>query len=169
MYFGNYYIDVQLVLRVLVLLAMGTGLVVVPILPGLVIIWAAALIYGILTGFNVLAWIMFGIITVLMIAGSTLDNVLMGAKAHKEGAPWWVVLVSMVGLVAGNFIIPIPIGGGIIVGLVVLYLLQFLRLKNGLKALNSLKGMLIGWGWAFVFRFIIGLVMIGLWLIWAWA
>jgi hypothetical protein len=29
--------------------------------------------------------------------------------------------------------------------------------------------MAIGWGWAFVLRFAVGLMMIALWAIWAWA
>jgi hypothetical protein len=27
---------------------------------------------------------------------------------------------------------------------------------------------MIGWGWAFGVRFLIGLVMIGFWMLWAW-
>jgi uncharacterized protein YqgC (DUF456 family) len=147
---------------------MGLGFLVIPILPGLVIIWTAALGYGIASGFSTLGWIMFGIITLLMLAGSIIDNVMMSTRAHKEGAPWWVVIIAMVSAVAGSFIIPVPILGGVLTVLGVLFLIQWLRLKNAKIALASLKGMLIGWGWGLVIRFIIGIVMIGLWLVWAW-
>ncbi len=167
MYIGNYYLDLELVLRAVVLTIMIVGMIVVPILPGLVIIWVAALGYGLIHSFGVLGWIMFGLITVLMLAGSILDNVLMGASAHQKGAPWWVILLARVAAIAANFFLPII--GGILGGLLALFLIEWLRLKDWHKALASMKGMLIGWGWAFVFRFIIGLVMIGLWLIWAWA
>jgi len=103
----------------------------------------------------------------LMIVGSVLDNVLMGASAHKEGAPWWVVLLALVAAVLGSFIIPIPVLGGVIAALLTIFLVEWARRKDAKQALASLKGMLIGWGWSFVFRFIIGVVMIGLWLIWA--
>ena len=93
----------------------------------------------------------------------------MGAQAHKEGAPWWVVLIALVAAILGNFVIPIPIIGGILAALLVLFLIEWLRLKDARKALTSMRGMLVGCGWAVVFRVIIGLVMIGLWLIWAWA
>jgi uncharacterized protein YqgC (DUF456 family) len=148
---------------------MAVGLLVIPILPGLVIIWVAALGYGIAAGFGALGWSMFTLISLLMVGGSVLDNVLMGAKAHKEGAPWWVVLIALVSAILGNFIIPIPIIGGILAALLVLFLIEWLRLKDARKALSSMRGMLVGCGWAVVFRVIIGLVMIGLWLIWAWA
>jgi uncharacterized protein len=166
-YFGQYYLDLDLLLRAFVLTAMAAGLIVVPILPGLVIIWVAALVFGLIHGFGVLGWIMFILITLLMLAGSILDNVLMGASAHKKGAPWWVILLSMIAAIAGNFFLPII--GGILGGILSLFLIEWLRLKNWHSALDSMKGMLTGWGWAFVFRFIIGLIMIGLWLIWAWA
>jgi len=169
MQIGPYFIEIEQVARGIALVMMAVGLLVIPILPGLVIIWVAALGYGISAGFGVLGWIMFGLITVLMVGGSILDNLLMGAKAHQEGAPWWVVLIALASAIVGSIAIPIPIIGGILAALLVLFLLEWLRLKDARKALVSMRGMLVGCGWAVVFRVIIGLVMIGLWLIWAWA
>jgi uncharacterized protein YqgC (DUF456 family) len=169
MQIGQYTIDIEQVAKGVAIVLMLVGLIVIPILPGLVIIWAAALGYGIAAGFGTLGWIMFAIISVLMVGGSVLDNVLMGAQAHKGGAPWWVVVIALVAAILGNFIIPIPIVGGILAALLVLFLIEWLRLKDARKALTSMRGMLVGCGWAIVFRVIIGLVMIGLWLIWAWA
>jgi uncharacterized protein len=169
MQIGPYYIEIEQAARGIAIVMMVVGLLVIPILPGLVIIWVSALGYGITAGFGMLGWVMFALITVLMLVGSILDNVLMGARAHQEGAPWWVVLIAMVSAIIGNFVIPIPIVGGILAALLVLFLIEWIRLKDARKALNSMKGMLIGCGWGAVFRVIIGLVMIGLWLIWAWA
>ena len=166
---GSFNLTWDLIIKSVSFLFMGIGLLVIPVLPGLVIIWATALGYGIASGFGTLGWIMFTIITLLMLAGSIVDNVMISTQAHKEGAPWWVVITAMASAVVGSFIIPVPILGGVLTALAVLFLIQRLRLKNAKLALASLKGMLIGWGWALVFRFIIGLVMISLWLIWAWA
>jgi hypothetical protein len=162
-------IAIEQVARGIAIVMMAVGLLVIPILPGLVIIWISALGYGIAAGFGVLGWVMFGLITVLMLAGSILDNLLMGAQAHKEGAPWWVVLISLASAIVGSIVIPVPIVGGILAALLVLFLIEWMRLKDARKALASMRGMLVGCGWAVVFRVIIGLVMIGLWLIWAWA
>jgi uncharacterized protein len=165
---GPYFINIDLVIKGVTLTAMLVGLLVLPLLPGLVIIWVAALGYGLAAGFGTLGWIMFAILTILMLAGSIVDNVLMGTSAHKEGAPWWAVLLAMVAAILGSFVIPVPILGGILAALLTLFGIEWLRRKDWRKALVSIKGMMIGWGWAFVIRFIIGLVMIGLWLIWAW-
>jgi len=169
MQIGPFYIEIEQAARGIAIVMMAVGLLVIPILPGLMIIWVSALGYGIAAGFGVLGWVMFALITVLMLAGSILDNVLMGAQAHKEGAPWWVVIISMASALIGSFVIPIPIIGGILAALLVLFLIEWIRLKDARKALVSMRGMLVGCGWAAVFRIIIGLVMIGLWLIWAWA
>jgi len=159
----------DLIIKSITLAVMLVGLLVIPILPGLVIIWAAALGYGIASGFGTLGWIVFAILTVLMIGGNLIDNVLIGTHAHKEGAAWWVILIAIVVAIAGNFVIPVPIIGGILAALLVMFAIEWLRQKDWRKALRSMKGMLVGCGWAFVIRLIIGLFMIGLWLVWALA
>jgi hypothetical protein len=144
----------------------GLAVLLIPILPGLVIIWAVALGYGIFAGFGTLGWVMFAIMTVLMVVGSFADNVLMGTSAHKEGAPWWVILIALVAAIAGNFALPII--GGVLAALLTLFLIEWARLRDPKKAFASMRGMLVGCGWAVAIRFIIGMVMIGLWMIWAW-
>jgi len=173
MYIGDYFINVELILKAvtegLTLVIMLFGLLISPILPGLTVIWIAALVYGLVIHFSTLGWVMFGIITVLMIGGSLIDNILMGTRAHKEGAPWWVLVIALLVGIVGALLIPIPIIGGVLAALVTLFGIEWLRRKDWRKALAAIKGMLIGWGWAFLFRFIIALVMIGLWMVWAWA
>ena len=128
----------------------------------------AALGYGLAAGFGTLGWIIFAIVTVFMLAGSVVDNILMSTSAHKEGAPWWVTLLAMAAGILGSVFIPVPILGGILAALLTLFGIEWLRRKDWRKALASLKGMMIGCGWAFVIRFIVGVIMIGLWAIWAW-
>jgi len=158
----------EVLLETFVLGAMLVGLIglAVPLVPGLVIIWLAALGYGIFAGFSTLGWVMFAIITILMIAGSIVDNILMGTKAYSTGAPWWSVLIALVAGVAGNFALPVI--GGVLAALLTLFLIEWLRRKDWRLALTSVKGMATGCGWAFVIRFVMGMVMIGLWMIWAW-
>jgi hypothetical protein len=62
----------DVLLKTLTLTVMLVGLfgLAVPIVPGLVIMWLGALGYGLFAGFGVLGWIMFALITILMIAGA---------------------------------------------------------------------------------------------------
>jgi uncharacterized protein len=157
-------------LQVITLVVMLVGLfgLMIPVLPGLVIIWVAALVYGILTGFGWGGAVLFGLITVLMIAGNLVDNVIMGARAREQGASWLAIGVAMVLGVVGSFVFP-PFGG-LIAALLGLFVVEVLRLRSLKKAFDSTRSMAIGCGWAAVIRFGIGTIMIMLWAAWVlWA
>ena len=149
----------------LVLMLVGLFGLIVPIFPGITVIWLAALGYGVATGFTTLSWVLFAVITILFISGATIDNVLMNAKAHKAGAAWSTLLLGVLAGILGTVFFP-PFGGLIAAPLVV-FLLEYLRQRDFKKALASLRGMAIGWGSAFVVRFLIGAAMIGIWMLWA--
>jgi len=140
---------------------------IVPIFPGLTVIWMAALFYGIVSGFTTLGWVLFAIITILMLVGNVIDNIMMGAKARQSGASWVSIGAGLVAGIVGSLALP-PFGG-LIGAPLALFLAELIRLRKARAALSSVGGLLIGLGWSFVIRFIIGLVMLGLWMIWAWA
>jgi len=149
----------------LIIMLVGLFGLIVPIFPGIIVIWLAALGYGAVSGFNTLGWVLFVVLTVLMITGATIDNVLMSAKAHKEGAAWYTIGLGMLAGILGTILFP-PFGGLIAAPLVV-WLLEYMRQRDVGKALASLRGLAIGWGASFVVRFMLGLAMIGIWLVWA--
>jgi uncharacterized protein YqgC (DUF456 family) len=145
------------------------SLVFVPIVPGLTVIWAAQLVFGLVNGFNsTAAIILFVISSVLMIAGSLVDNVLMGASATKTGASLTNVTVALVAGAVGSIFL--PLFGGILLSLAALFGLEYWRRRNWRSALESTKSMALGCGWAVVVRFGMGFVMIALYLAWVfWA
>jgi len=159
----------ELIISLLILLGMLVSLcgLIVPIFPGLVVIWVLALLYGILSGFGMSGAVLFFIITVLAILGEISDNLLMGKKARQEGARWLSIAFAFVaGIVCSIVFTPLA---GIAAALGGLFLAEFVSSKDYRKALAVTKGMAIGWGWSFVARFGVGLMMIALWAIWAWA
>jgi hypothetical protein len=80
--------------------------------------------------------------------------------------PWSSILFAFAAsLVASIFFTPLI---GLVAAPVGLYLAEHRRLKNNEAAIESTKAYMTGWGWAFGARFLIGLVMIGFWMIWAW-
>jgi uncharacterized protein YqgC (DUF456 family) len=159
------WLNVSLQAAVLIVMLAGLASLIIPVVPGLVIIWVAALGYGIATGFDLAGGLIFGAMTVLMIIGSLVDNVLMGAKARQTGATWWgLTLALLAGLVGGLLLPPF---GGVLAALVVLFLVEYIRLRDARSALNSTRAMAIGCGWAFVARVAIGMVMVAAWVFWA--
>lgn len=154
-------------ITVLTLIVMLFGLfgLIVPIFPGLVIIWLAALGFGLVHGFGTLGWVVFGLMTVLMIIGNIADGALMSAKALEYGASKGSIVLTLLVSIAVSLVMS-PLGG-LIAAPLTLYLSEKARGHSKEEAWAITRGLMTGWGWAFVARFGIGVVMIGLWAIWA--
>ena len=149
----------------LLIMLMGLVLLIIPIFPGITVIWAAALLYGIVTGFDTLGIVMFILITLGMIAGISADNILMGAGARRGGASWLTIGVALVAGIVGTILFP-PIGGFIAIPIAI-FLLELVRIREWRGAWRATRGLALGWGLSFLVRFGIGLLMISAWLIWA--
>jgi uncharacterized protein YqgC (DUF456 family) len=158
----------MLIVNILLLFVMLFGLLSlsIPFIPGLVIIWVPILIYGLIDGFTLGSGIIFGLITVLLIAGNLLDNVLMGTGAKQKGASWGTILLALLGGLIGTlFLTPI---GGFLITLLIIFLLEYLREKDSRKAFETTKSMALGLGWSIIARMGIGFIMIVLWGLWVW-
>jgi len=143
----------------------------IPVFPGLVIIWMSALLYAIIQNaaeeMTTWTWIAFSVISILMIAGNIADNLIIAHKMREHYIPWRsIILAFAAGIFVSIFFTPLI---GLVAAPLGLFLAELNRLKDRRDALQSTKVYMIGWGWAFGTRFIIGLIMISLWMIWAWA
>ena len=162
----------QVFLEVLTLFILLVGLVglIVPVFPGLTVMWLATLVYaiiqasrGLMTGWE---WFAFAIITLLMIGGNIVDNLIIARKMRDQYIPWSSILIAFAaGIVASLFFTPII---GLAAAPLGLFLAELRRLKERDAAIASTKAYMIGWGWAFGARFIIGLFITGIWMLWAW-
>jgi uncharacterized protein YqgC (DUF456 family) len=148
---------------------MLVGLVglIIPVFPGLLVIWLAALAYGLATGFETLGIVFFILITILMLVGAVIDNILMAALARQGGASWGSIILGVVAGLVGTFLFP-PIGG-LIAAPAVILLLEFWRRRDWGKSWQATRSLVLGWGLSFLVRFGIGLLMIALWLVWAFS
>ena len=157
----------EVFVNVLITLTMLVGLfgLVIPIFPGNVVMWFAALAFGLIHGFGVPGLVIFIILTVLTVIAMLADNVLMGVKAREKGASWRSIFLALGAGVIFTFVFP-PFGG-IIAAPVVLFASEYYRLNDRDKAIDVMRGLLAGWGWSFLARFGIGVVMMILWVIWA--
>lgn len=155
---------VVLILVLATMVVSWIGLII-PIFPGLNIIWVAALGWGIYKGFAWPGWLWFAILTALMILGNLSDNVFISGKARVSGASWWSIIVGNLAGIAGAILLP-PLGGLLFAVLGVL-LVEVIRHRDWKKAWETSKQMLLGFSWAIAARMAVGLLMIGLWAIWA--
>ena len=160
------WFNTSIIVVIQIIIMVGLFGLIVPIFPGTVVIWLAVLGYGVVTGFSALAIVLFVIITILMLLGTLVDNLMMGAGARKGGASWVTIGVALLAGVLGTLIFP-PLGGVLAAPIAVL-LLEYLRTMDVGKAWESLRGLATGWGLSFVVRFGIGIVMMCLWWLWVW-
>ena len=120
----------ELLLNLLILLGMLVTLcgLIVPVFPGLIVIWLLALLYGIVAGFGVLGAALFVILTVLAIVGEISDNLLMSKKARQEGARWLSIAVAFIAGIVGSIVFS-PLGG-IAAALGGLFLTEFISSRD---------------------------------------
>lgn len=100
--------------NVIVLLAMlvGTVGIVVPVLPGLLVVWGATLVWA-FERQDGPGWLVFGIATVLYAVGLVSQYVLPGRRMRSAGVEGGVVAVALAVAVVGFFVIPVvgaPLG-----------------------------------------------------------
>ena len=147
-----------------VVMLLGLAGVVLPALPGLTLIWLAALGYGLLAGWGASGPWLFGLITLLGLAGLGSELWVTSAGARVAGASGWSVLAGIVlGLIGLLFFSPI----GSVIGLTLGILGgEYLRLKDWRKALSAAGGTLAGCGVSYGVKLLLGIVMIGAWAAW---
>ena len=161
-------LDPQVLLIVGTLLVMLAGWVslVVPVLPGIFIIWLAGLGYGLLAGWGQWGPWLFGVMTAQALAGMLVDNAMLAAGAKAGGASWRSILIASALAIVGALFFP-PVGG-LIGGVGGMVLAEYQRVRDWRKAWEATKGMAVGCGGAVVARFLIGAAMIAVWGWWVW-
>ncbi|WP_255491891.1 MULTISPECIES: DUF456 domain-containing protein [unclassified Actinotalea] len=120
----------------LVGLAILVGLVgiVVPVLPGSLLIAVALLVWAIDTG-TVTGWVVLGIALLLLAAGWAATYVVAGKRVSDAGVPRRSLLVAGLAGIVGFFVIPV-------IGLLVffplaLFGMEYLRLRDVAQARGS--------------------------------
>src|SRR5450631_2221512 len=93
---------------VVVVLMMAVGLVgiVVPVLPGLTLIWAAVLLWAAEAQTST-GWVILGVATALALSGLVLQYLLPGRRLARAGVPASSTVAGAVLGVVGFFAIPV--------------------------------------------------------------
>ena len=145
---------------IMVLMAVGLFGVIIPIMPGVFLIWLGVFLYVWQTGFEIISLPLFLFISVLVLIAGTSDMWLPYFGAQRKGAAKRSYVFATIGALVGSFIVPII---GTIIGYVLgMFLGEYHKHGDKDTAVSVSWGGLKGWGIATVFQLIAGVFVIGL-------
>lgn len=98
-----------------VAIAIGIVGVIVPVLPGTVLVLAAVLVWALEVGTNT-AWVVFGVATTFLVVGAVVKYAVPGRRLKATGVPTSTLVAGGLLGVVGFFVIPVV---GLLVGFVV--------------------------------------------------
>jgi uncharacterized protein len=144
-------------------LVMAIGLVgvVVPVLPGLLLVWSAGLVWAIVEGEGTARWVVLAVMTLLFAAGTVAKYVLPARSAAARGAPRLTLLVGALGAIVGFFVIPVV--GLFVGGVAGIYLAEFLRLRDVRGAWDATWAALVAIGVGVLIELAAGVAMVLVW------
>src|SRR3990172_8872935 len=142
----DFFLRVILESLTLFILLLGLAGLIVPVFPGLTIMWLATLVYAILESIakkmDGWDWTLFVLITILMLAGNVLDNIIIARKMRDHCIPWRSILLAFAaGIIVSIFFTPLL---GLFASPIALYSVEYLRLRKSKDALNSTRAWVIG-------------------------
>ncbi|HID62510.1 MAG TPA: DUF456 domain-containing protein [Anaerolineae bacterium] len=147
---------------VLILMFIGLLGVVLPLVPGIVLVYLAALLYAFIEGFARIGPITLAVLTVLAVVGVTADLWVSSLGAKVGGASVWALLGGLVLGLVGLIFFSLP--GAIVGSIVGVVAVEMWRARDWRKVIRSGGGWLIGWLLSTVVQLSIALIMIAIFL-----
>jgi uncharacterized protein YqgC (DUF456 family) len=147
---------------ILVVMALGVVAGLLPLIPGPLVTWLAALAYDLLTGLTPIKGGLLAAMTIFMLAGSTSDIWLGSVGAKRGGASgcsaWLAALAGVVGLIAFNLI------GAILLPIATVLVFELIRGRDVGGALRAGGGYFVGWALSVFVELVAALAIMALWL-----
>jgi hypothetical protein len=136
--------------------------IVVPVLPGLILIWAGVALWA-FDRSDAVGWWVLGLSTLIAVAGSLVKYWWPGRRLRDSGVPWTTLAAGgLLGLV-GLFVVPVV---GAILGFVLgVYLAQWYRLGDPAAAWPSTRAALSAVGWSVAIEGLTGMLITAGWLL----
>jgi uncharacterized protein len=143
-----------------VLVAVGIVGIVLPVLPGLVLVVAGVAVWAVPRG-DAVAWTVLGIVVAIAVIGSVVKYLLPGRAMRDAGVPGRTIALGAVLGVVGFFVIPVL---GLFIGFVLgVYLAELARLGGHETAWPSTRKALAAVGWSIVIEMATGLLAAAVW------
>lgn len=144
-------------------MAVGLVGVILPVLPGLVLVWGAGLWWVIADGGGVGRWIVLALMTALFVIGALTKYVLPARSTAGRGVPWPSLLVGLVCAVVGFFVIPVV--GLLVGGVAGIYVAELIRLGSPRAAWATTWSAIVAFGIGVLVELLAGVAMAAVWAI----
>jgi uncharacterized protein YqgC (DUF456 family) len=135
--------------------------IVVPVLPGSLLILAAVLLWA-LEAASPGGWVVFSLVTLLLVVGSIVKYAVPGRRLRLDGVPHRTLLVGGLVGVLGFFVVPVV---GLVVGFVAGVYLAEVQRVGGRLARSSTAAALRAVGVSLLIELTAGLVAAATWLV----
>jgi uncharacterized protein YqgC (DUF456 family) len=143
-----------------VLMVVGLLGIVVPVLPGLLLVWLAVLLWALVES-STTGWWVLGVVTVLYAVGLVLEFAIPGQRMRRAGVRTSTLVVAVVVAIILGIVIPFV---GFLIGFPLgIYLVQRVRRETHGDAWNATVHALKAVGLNIVIELGAALLMIGVW------
>ena len=150
---------------VAVVMVVGLAGTVVPVVPGLLVIWGGALAYGFLVGFDPLAVAVLVVLTIVLAVSFALSILLPRRMAQSSDVSTWSQWAAVVGAIIGFFTIPVV---GVVVGAVAgLFAAELVHHRDPAAAWSGSVAVAKGFGLSALVDLALAALMISVWSLWA--
>jgi uncharacterized protein YqgC (DUF456 family) len=147
-------------LAVAVVIAVGLVGVLVPVLPGLVLVWAGLLVWATEVQ-TTTGWVVLGVATLVLAASQVAKYLLPGRRMRAAGVPDRTLVVGGLLGIVGFFVVPVV---GLPLGFVLgVYLAERARLGVPGRAWTSTAHALKGVGLSILIELVAGLLVAVTW------
>jgi uncharacterized protein YqgC (DUF456 family) len=142
------------------LVAVGVIGVLVPVLPGLILVLAGIAVWAVPRG-DALGWWVLGIAAAVVVVGSIAKYLLPGRRMRESGVPTRSVVAGALLGIVGFFVIPVV---GLFVGFPLgVFLSELARLRDSSKAWPSTRRALGAVGFSILLELATALLAAGVW------
>jgi uncharacterized protein len=148
-------------LLVAVVMLVGVAGVVVPVLPGLLLVWAAGVAWVWLDGGGTTRIVVGLLLTALLVVGTVAKYALPARSATGLGAPRSTLVLGAAGAVAGFFLIPVV--GVVVGGVGAVFLAEVARVRDAGTAWRSTRAVLRAVGVGMLIELATAVLMLGTW------
>ncbi|BBG00761.1 MULTISPECIES: DUF456 domain-containing protein [Pseudonocardia] len=143
------------------MIAVGLAGIVLPVLPGPLLIIGGVAVWAVPRG-DAVGWWVLGIAVAVTIVGQVAKYLLPGRRLKASGVPTRTLLAGLLLGVIGFFVIPVI---GLFIGFVLgVWLAELVRLPDATTAWRSAREALTAVGWSILIELAAGMLATAVWI-----